>query len=64
MLVITRQKNEKLIMEIPPSTEARRVVICLSDAVPIRSGARVRLGITAPKDIKILRKELVDGLAT
>ena len=47
MLILTRKKNE---------------TICIGDAVAITvirlAGNKVRLGITAPRDVRVLRVEL------
>ncbi len=49
MLVLTRKRNES---------------ICIGDGIEITvlsaNGNRVRLGVTAPKDIDVTRAELID----
>lgn len=51
MIVLSRKKNEKLVI-------GDNVVITVVD---IR-GDRVRLGIDAPRDIPLARKEVYDAL--
>ena len=50
MLIISRKKGESIVVE-------GGVEICLLDI----QGDRVRLGIEAPRRIKVLRKELVEA---
>ncbi len=49
MLVLTRKLNES---------------ICIGDGIEIKvlaaSGSRVRLGITAPNDVRVTRAEIID----
>lgn len=54
MLVLDRLKGQKLIIEVPPSTEVTRVEI-LVEAV---RGMRARLGVIAPKSTRIDREEI------
>lgn len=49
MLVLTRHKNQKIII-------GNSIVIIVQDI----AGNRVRLGIEAPKDIPVLREELIN----
>ena len=53
MLVLSRQRDESIII-------GDNIVVTIVD---IR-GDKVRLGIEAPKEIAVLRKELVVGSAT
>lgn len=56
MLVTDRKVNQSLFLTVPPSTEPTVIeVICVAN----RRGG-IRLGIDAPKVVKILRDELVD----
>ena len=49
MLVLTRKRDEKIIVD-------DKIIITI---VEIKPGS-VRVGIEAPKDVKILREEVVD----
>lgn len=51
MLVLTRQKNEEIVVTFP---DGRRGII---GVVEIR-GDKVRLGIEFPKDVEINRREV------
>lgn len=55
MLVLGRTKDESVEIDVPPSDSHRkiRVMVCA-----VHHGHKVRLGIEADKDIKILRTEL------
>lgn len=55
MLVLTRQKDEEIVFEL---SDKRLVIIVIVD---IR-GSKVRLGITAPKDIPVHRREIYDTI--
>ncbi len=57
MLVLSRQRDESVIMTIPGTPEIEIQVAI----VDIR-GDKVRLGLTAPKDIAIHRKEVADAI--
>lgn len=70
MLVLSRKKGQKLVLQITqvalPGGEVVEIkpidiTVC---AVEIMSSHTVRLGIEAADDIKIYRKELLDGFAT
>ena len=54
MLVLGRQPADKVIVEIPPSTERQTIVITLLD----HRQNGVRLGFDAPKSINIAREEV------
>jgi carbon storage regulator len=54
MLILTRQKNQKVIVEVG----GQRMTICVAD---IR-GDKIRLGFEAPESFKILRQELEDSV--
>lgn len=49
MLVLSRHVNEDILVEGP----------CVIKVVSVR-GSKVRLGISADKDVKILRREIVE----
>ena len=51
MLVLTRRQNEKIVL---PGLNITIQVLDLK-------GGRVRIGIDAPPDVKILRSEVVTG---
>lgn len=61
MLILARKLNEKVVLEIPASTQPTEVVVCISDIIPRRGGGVVRIGFEAPVDILVWRKELKDG---
>lgn len=50
MLVLTRQTNERLLIGEDIVIEVREV-----------RGNQVKIGIEAPPEVKVLRKELVEG---
>lgn len=52
MLLLGRKRLETVVIEIPPSTEPRRV------AVTVLRGGPVCLGFEAERDISIWRAEL------
>lgn len=54
MLVISRKKHEKVIVEIPPSDVPRTLVLQVIRC----GGAPIRLGFEGPEEIRILRSEL------
>lgn len=54
MLILTRQKDQKIIVDVG----GQRMTITLTD---IR-GDKVRLGFDAPENFKILRQELHDSV--
>jgi carbon storage regulator len=51
MLVLTRKRDEQIILNLPEQTIRIRVVAV--------EGNRVRIGIEAPRDVHITREELV-----
>ncbi len=52
MLVLTRKSQQKVTLELPNGDEITILVARIE-------GNKVRLGIQAPKKVKILREELV-----
>lgn len=52
MLILTRREGETLL--IGDNIEVTVVAV---------QGGQVRLGITAPREVQVLREELVDGTA-
>lgn len=59
MLCLGRKVNESVILDIPPSTEARQVVVMICGMR--HRGTQVRLGIEASKEINIYRHELKEA---
>lgn len=53
MLVISREVNEKIFLTLP---DGQAIVITL---VEIGRGQRARIGINAPREVTILREELL-----
>lgn len=56
MLVISRQRDERVIITVPPSTKPTEIEVTIVD---IR-GDKVRTGYNAPKEVNIARLELLD----
>lgn len=54
MLVLSRKKDEKIILQIPGRED-----ICLT-VVRIDNMNKVRLGVQADKDVVVLRSELTE----
>ena len=54
MLNLTRRPGESILISIPSSDEQIEVRV-------MRAGAQVSLGIDAPKDVVILREELLES---
>ena len=52
MLILTRRQGESVLISIPDSDEQIEVRV-------MQSGTQVSLGIAAPKNIVILREELL-----
>jgi len=57
MLILSRKKEETIVVTLPDGTEISIMIVDLR-------GDRVRLGIEAPKDFKILRKEIIGNEPT
>lgn len=55
MLVISRKKNQRTFVRIPPSSEPQTVVIQI---IRPGGGGLVRLGFEAPAAIEIVREEI------
>ncbi len=58
MLVLKRQEGEKVIIDVPPSNEARRVIVKVCEVR--RRDSAVRLGFEAAGDIVIDREEVAE----
>ena len=56
MLVLTRKANEEIHLLLPGGERVVVTVIGDRDSGP----AKVRIGIDAPREVKVLRGELVD----
>lgn len=56
MLVIGRHIGGSFFIDVPPSTEHRQIKMMLTD---IRKPTVARIGIVAPKEMNIVREELV-----
>ena len=56
MLVLSRKKDEKILLKVPGSDEDIEITV-----VRIDSLNKVRLGIKADKEIIVLRSELEDN---
>jgi carbon storage regulator len=50
MLILSRKRNERIILHLPDQTIAIVVVAV--------QGNKVRLGVEAPRDVTVLREEL------
>lgn len=59
MLILTRQWNEKVYIDVPASAEARRIELIVVDI----SGDKVKVGFKADRDVSILRDDAVDKRA-
>lgn len=53
MLIIGRFIDQKVFIEVPPSTEPTRIEVIVTEV----RGDRVRLGIEAPRSTRILRDD-------
>ena len=56
MLVLSRRKNEVILIGLPDGRTVRVQVVCIH-------GDKVRLGIAAPLDCPVRRLEVVERLA-
>jgi carbon storage regulator CsrA len=54
MLVLSRMRNENLIITVPPSKKTRKIRIWIVDV----RGDKVRIGGEADKDVVIDREEI------
>jgi carbon storage regulator len=53
MLILTRREGESIIISIPGSDQQIEVRV-------METGSQVKLGIDAPREVVVLRKELSD----
>ena len=58
MLVLSRNRHQRVIITVPPSPVARKIV---ATVVEVR-GDKVRLGLAADKDVEIHREEIYEKL--
>lgn len=58
MLVLSRQRDEKIILEIPPSSQKTIIEVCVVD---IRRD-KVRLGVKAPVECPVHREEVYKAI--
>lgn len=57
MLILARKRNQSVFIDVPPSSEPRRIeVVCIE----LKDG-RTRLGFVADEDVVIIRDELDGG---
>lgn len=57
-LVLSRQRDEKIIVEVPPSVDATLIEITVAD---IRGG-KVRLWTAAPRHVAVNREEIYQAI--
>jgi len=57
MLILTRKQDETVVFELDAGTERIQFEVKILHCHP----SRVRLGIAAPKSVKVLRGELLDA---
>ncbi len=59
MLVLHRTQNQKVFIDVPPSTEPTRIEVQVVDIM----GIATRLGFTAPRAVSITRDDAIKQLA-
>lgn len=59
MLVLSRKISEQVYIDVPPSTQTRRIVVTTVDI----DRGKIRLGFEADRDIKVMRPELLSEAA-
>lgn len=57
MLVVSRKQDEDLVMTVPPSQSETTLYVRI---VQIKT-RQVRVGVEAPKEVRIMRSELAPG---
>lgn len=58
MLVLSRVKDEEIVIEVPPSSTPTTIQVIVVDV----RGDKVRLGINAPKEVPVHRKEVYNAI--
>jgi len=53
VLVLSRKKHERIIVDLPDGRTVEAMVVDIGND-------RVRIGISAPRDVRIIRAELLD----
>ncbi len=56
MLILMRRRLEEIVIELP---DGRLVVVCFVD---LKNGRHARLGVVAPEDVKVHRREVYDAI--
>ena len=59
MLVLARNNGERIVITVPPSTGETTIVVTV---VNVKGNHNVRLGFEAPREIRILREEIVQKI--
>lgn len=55
MLVLSRRLGEKIVIQVPPKMDCTEITVTVVDI----DRGKIRLGITAPRDVPIMREELL-----
>ncbi len=58
MLVLTRRKDQEIIITVPPSTGPTQIVVKVADVL----GSKVRVGFSAPDGVAINRAEVQEAI--
>lgn len=58
MLVLSRQRTEEVVIEVPPSATPTRVIVSTQE---IRRD-KVRIGFIAPKEVLLHRREVMNEI--
>lgn len=56
MLVLSRKLHEKIALDVPPSAVSRRILVSVAEI----DRGKVKIGLEADRDVKIMRLELMD----
>ncbi len=57
MLVLTRQKDERIVVVVPPSDKPTTVEILVADIL----GSKARIGVDCPRHVSVDRKEIYEA---
>lgn len=60
VLNLTRYQGDEIVLCLPDGSEVRLHIL---EVISRRGDGRVRLGITAPQEVRIWRKEIYDVLS-